>query len=143
MSKIVNTCVICGNLKVYYNYIKSEPSETLNPMGNFYRWSHLHKETQRFMETHLQNGMLPEIDEEIISDKLCSNLKITNIIYEYKRDGGEGFIHNLEKEFFQQRDLIRNSDKNTPKNLQILSNIVDKVIRKSRKVYNFFKRVNL
>ena len=24
MSKIVNTCVICGNLKVYYDYIKSE-----------------------------------------------------------------------------------------------------------------------
>jgi len=143
MSKIVNTCVICGNLKVYYDYIKSEPSETLNPMGNFYRWSHLHKETQRFMETNLQNGMLPKIDEEIFSDKLCSSLKITNIIYGYQRDGGEGFIHNLEKEFLKQRDLIRNSDKKTPKNLQNLSNIIDKVIRKSRRVYNFFKRVNL
>ena len=70
-------------------------------------------------------------------------MKITNIIYGYQRDGGEGFIHNLEKEFLKQRDLIRNSDKKTPKKLQNLPNIIDKVIRKSRRVYNFFKRVNL
>ena len=105
MSQIVNTCVIYGNLKVYYNYIKSEPLKTLNPMGNFYRFSHLHKETQRFMENYLKSGEIPNKDEEINSETLCSKLKITNIIYEYQRNEGEKWIYNLEKEFVRLKSI--------------------------------------
>ena len=110
MKKIVNTCVICGNLKVYYDYIKSEPSETLNPMGNFYRWSHYHKETQRFMENYLQSGILPKIGDKIFSEKLCSSLTVTKIFSDYKRNEGETFINNLEKKFLETRELIQNKE---------------------------------
>ena len=81
MSQIVNTCVIYGNLKVYYNYIKSKPLKTLNPMGNFYRFSHLHKETQRFMENYLKSGEVPNKDQEIYSETLCSKLIVTNGLF--------------------------------------------------------------
>ena len=37
MSKIVNTSVIYGNIKVSYDYFRLDPLKTLNPMGNFYR----------------------------------------------------------------------------------------------------------
>ena len=101
MSQIVNTCVIYGNLKVYYNYIKSKPLKTLNPMGNFYRFSHLHKKTQRFMENYLKSGEVPNKDQEIYSETLFSKLIVTNIIFGYQRNEGEKWIYNLEKEFIR------------------------------------------
>ena len=39
MSKIVNTSVIYGNIKVSYDYFRLDPLKTLNPMGNFYRFN--------------------------------------------------------------------------------------------------------
>ena len=48
MSKIVNTSVIYGNIKVSYDYFRLDPLKTLNPMGNFYRFNNLHKKTQKF-----------------------------------------------------------------------------------------------
>ena len=101
MSQIVNTCVIYGNLKVYYNYIKPNPLKTLNPMGNFYRFSHLHKKTQRFMENYLKSGEVPNKDQEIYSETLFSKLIVTNIIFGYQRNEGEKWIYNLEKEFIR------------------------------------------
>ena len=105
MTEIVNTCVIYGNLKVHYNYEKPKPLSRLNPMGNFYRFSHLHKETQRFMENYLKSGEIPKKGEEINSETLCSKLKITNIIYEYQRNEGEKWIYNLEKEFVRLKSI--------------------------------------
>ena len=110
MQRIVETCVIVDNLKVFYNYIKSERSGKLNPIGNFYRWSHLHKETQRFMENYLQSGILPKIGDEIFSEKLCSSLTVTKIFLDYKRNEGETFINNLEKKFLETRELIQNKE---------------------------------
>ena len=106
MSKIVNTCVIYGNLKVYYDYIKSKPLNTLNPMGNFYRFSHLHKETQRFMENYLKSGEIPKKGEEINSETLCSKLIVTDIIFGYQRTEGEEWIHNLEKQFVEIKNKL-------------------------------------
>ena len=51
MSKIVNTSVIYGNIKVSYDYFRLDPLKTLNPMGNFYRFNHLHKKTQNLWKT--------------------------------------------------------------------------------------------
>tara|TARA_B100001741_G_scaffold253498_1_gene215602 strand:- start:587 stop:907 length:321 start_codon:yes stop_codon:yes gene_type:complete len=98
MKKVVNTSVINGNIKVYYDYLKPDILKQLNPMGNFYRHTHLHKETQRFMENYLQSGEIPLIGDIIISDKLFSQLVITNIIYNYKRTEGEIWIKRLEDE---------------------------------------------
>ena len=108
MSKIVNTSVIFGNLKVYYNYFKLQPCQTLNPMGNFYRNSHFHKETQRFMENYLKSGDIPKIGDEIISDKLFSNLIITNIIFNYVRTEGELWIKELEDSLEEFKNMKKN-----------------------------------
>ena len=106
MRKIVNTSVICGNIKVFYDYFILEPLKTLNPMGNFYRSNHLHKKTQKFMENYLKNGNLPKVGEIVISDYLFSDLKITNICFEYKRTKGETFLKNLENKFLKEKQKL-------------------------------------
>ena len=106
MSKIVNTSVIYGNIKVSYDYFILDPLKTLNPMGNFYRFNHLLKKTQKFMENYLKNGNLPKVGEIVISDYLFSDLKITNICFEYKRNEGENFIKNLEDKFLKEKQKL-------------------------------------
>ena len=106
MSKIVNTSVIYGNIKVSYDYFRLDPLKTLNPMGNFYRFNHLHKKTQKFMENYLKNGNLPKVGEIVISDYLFSDLKITNICFEYKRNEGENFLKNLEDKFLKEKHKL-------------------------------------
>ena len=106
MSKIVNTSVIYGNIKVSYDYFRLDPLKTLNPMGNFYRFNHFHKKTQKFMENYLKNGNLPKVGEIVISDYLFSDLKITNICFEYKRNEGENFLKNLEDKFLKEKQKL-------------------------------------
>ena len=106
MSKIVNTSVIYGNIKVSYDYFRLDPLKTLNPMGNFYRFNHLHKKTQKFMENYLKNGNLPKVGEIVISDYLFSDLKITNICFEYKRNEGENFLKKLEDKFLKEKQKL-------------------------------------
>ena len=106
MSKIVNTSVIYGNIKVCYDYFRLDPLKTLNPMGNFYRSNHLHKKTQKFMENYLKNGNLPKVGEIVISDYLFSDLKITNICFEYKRNEVENFLKNLEDIFLKEKQKL-------------------------------------
>ena len=106
MSKIVNTSVIYGNIKVSYDYFRLDPLKTLNPMGNFYRFNHLHKKTQKFMENYLKKGNLPKVGEIVISDYLFSDLKITNICFEYKRNEGENFLKNLEDKFLKEKQKL-------------------------------------
>jgi len=106
MSKIVNTSVIYGNIKVCYDYFRLDPLKTLNPMGNFYRFNNLHKKTQKFMENYLKNGNLPKVGEIVISDYLFSDLKITNICFEYKRNEGENFLKNLEDKFLKEKQKL-------------------------------------
>ena len=43
------------------------------------------------MENYLKNGNLPKAGEIVISDYLFSDLKITNMCFEYKRNEGENF----------------------------------------------------
>ncbi len=106
MSKIVNTSVIYGNIKMSYDYFRLDPLKTLNPMGNFYRFNHLHKKTQKFMENYLKNGNLPKVGEIVNSDYLFSDLKITNICFEYKRNEGENFLKNLEDKFLKEKQKL-------------------------------------
>ena len=106
MSKIVNTSVIYGNIKVCYDYFRLDPLKTLNPMGNFYRFNNLHKKTQKFMENYLKNGNLLKVGEIVISDYLFSDLKITNICFEYKRNEVENFLKNLEDKFLKEKQKL-------------------------------------
>ena len=106
MSRIVNTSVIYGNIKVSYDYFILDPLKTLNPMGNYYRFNHLHKKTQKFMENYLKIGKIPKVGEKLISDCLFSDLKITNICFEYKRTEGENFLKNLEDNFLKEKQKL-------------------------------------
>ena len=106
MRKLFNTSVINGNIKVSYDYFRLDPLKTLNPMGNFYRFNHLHKKTQKFMENYLKNGNLPKVGEIVISDYFFSDLKITNICFEYKRNEGENFLKNLEDKFLKEKQKL-------------------------------------
>ena len=110
MKKLVNTCVIYGTIKVYYDYTRLGPVDYLNPIGNFLRQSSLHKQTQRFMENYLKNGEIPRIGDEIVSDELFSKLVITNILYDYVMNEGELWIKKIDdavKEFVKNRDKIK------------------------------------
>ena len=91
--------VIYGDIKVSYDYFRLDPLKTLNPMGNFQRFNHLHKTTQKFMENYLKNGNLPKVYEIVISDNLFSDLKITNICFENKINKGESFLKNIKDKF--------------------------------------------
>ena len=104
MKEITNTCVIHGNIKVYYNYIVLQPLKSLNPIGNFFRSNYLHKNTQRFMENYLKNSNIPKIGEKIYSDNLCSELTVTNVIYDYMRNEGELSIKKLEDDFINEKN---------------------------------------
>ena len=72
-------------------------------MGNFYRFNHLHKKLKNLWKNYLKNGNLPKAGEIVISDYLFSDLKITNICFEYKRNEGENFLKNLEDKFLKEK----------------------------------------
>ena len=72
-------------------------------MGNFYRFNHLHKKIKKFIENYLKNGNLPKAGEIVIYDYLFSDLKITNMCFEYKRNEGENFLKNLEDKFLKEK----------------------------------------
>ena len=107
MSKIVNTSVIYGNIKLFYYYFKSDPLKTLNPTGNFYRFNHLHKKTQRLMENYLKIGNIPKVGERVSSDYLFSDLTITTICFEYKRNEGETFLKTLKDKFLKEKQKLK------------------------------------
>lgn len=110
MKSIVTTCVIHGFIKVFYTYKRLKPLKQLNPHGNFYRSSHFHKESQRFMENYLASGEIPKLGDIIISDTLFSKLVITNIIYNYQMTEGEVWFKKLEdemKKFAEIRDNLK------------------------------------
>ena len=106
MTEVIETSAIFGNIKITYQYKKAKQSKTLNSMGNFYRFNNLHKKTQKFMENYLKNGNLPKVGEIVISDYLFSDLKITNICFEYKRNEGENFLKKLEDKFLKEKQKL-------------------------------------
>lgn len=50
--KILKSAVVVDNYKVYYTFKKKNDSESLNAMGNFYRFSHQQKQIQKFLEAY-------------------------------------------------------------------------------------------
>ena len=104
MTELIETSAIFGNIKITYQYKKSKPSKTLNSMGNFYRSSHLHKKTQKFMEEYIKEGNVPKIGEKIYSDKLFSDLTIINVTHDYQRTEGENWIKKVEDELKKRKE---------------------------------------
>ena len=60
------------------------------------------------MENYLKSGDIPKIGDEIISDKLFSNLIITNIIFNYVRTEGELWIKELEDSLEEFKNMQKN-----------------------------------
>ena len=103
MIKTVQTCAIFGNVKVEYSYVKPAPLENLNVLGNFYRHSHLHKNTHKFIEDLVKSGNIPKEGERMLFNKLgnnlCVDLTIIKIFYDYQRTELEKLHKKLEDKF--------------------------------------------
>ena len=52
-----------GYALLEYEYPQAPPQESLNPMGNFYRKSHIHKSTQRMFDDLIENAPLPNVGD--------------------------------------------------------------------------------
>ena len=103
MEKMVKTSAIFGNVKIEYSYVKPEPLESLNVLGNFYRHSHLHKNTHKFIEDLIKGGSIPKKGEKVLFNKLGNDLRvdltITEIFYDYQRTESEKLHKQLEDKF--------------------------------------------
>ena len=103
MVKTVKTCAIFGNIKVEYSYVKPAPLEDLNVLGNFYRHSHLHKNTHKFIEDLIKGGNIPKEGEKMLFNKLGDHLSvdltIIKIFYDYQRTESERLHKKLEDKF--------------------------------------------
>tara|TARA_X000000950_G_C13810886_1_gene617579 strand:- start:264 stop:599 length:336 start_codon:yes stop_codon:yes gene_type:complete len=104
--RTIQTSAIIGKIKVFYEYQEDEKSNTLNQLGQYYRRKFIHSNTQRFMESYLNNKLEPTIGEVINSDKTNYKLKIIDVIFNYKRTTDEKMIYKLEKEFLKQKPII-------------------------------------
>jgi hypothetical protein len=71
-----------GYALIEYEYPQPPPQESLNPMGNFYRKSHIHKSTQRMFDELIENAPLPNIGDsfqlETVGEKVVATVvKVT------------------------------------------------------------------
>ena len=52
-----------GYALIEYDYSEPSATESLNPMGNFYRRNHIHKATQRMFDELIENAPLPKVGD--------------------------------------------------------------------------------
>ena len=92
--KILKSAVVVDNYKVYYTFKKKNDSESLNAMGNFYRFSHQQKQIQKFLEAYFIKNGKPKIGDEIHHDTQPSKIIIIQIDENYIRS-------ELEQKFYE------------------------------------------
>jgi hypothetical protein len=71
-----------GYALIEYEYPQPSPQESLNPMGNFYRKSHIQKSTQRMFDDLIENAPLPNVGDtfqlETLGEKVFATVvKVT------------------------------------------------------------------
>ena len=71
-----------GYALIEYDYSEPSTTESLNPMGNFYRKSHIHKSTQRMFDDLIENAPLPNVGDtfqlETLGEKVFATVvKVT------------------------------------------------------------------
>ena len=71
-----------GYALIEYEYPQPPTQKSLNPMGNFYRKSHIHKSTQRMFDGLIENSPLPNVGDsfqlETVGEKVVATVvKVT------------------------------------------------------------------
>ena len=99
INKIFKSAVVVDNYKVYYTFQKKNDSNSLNAMGNFYRFSHQQKQIQNFLESYFIKNGKPKIGDEIYFDTQPGKIEIIQIEENYIRDDLEQELHEIELEF--------------------------------------------
>ena len=103
-NQIYNSSVIVENYQVHYSYKRKPPSKSLNPMGNFYKFSSEQKHIQRFLEAYFLVNGKPKVGDEIYLDTQPSRITIIQIDENYVR--GE-----LEQKFYEIEEAIKSKKK--------------------------------
>ena len=98
-NKIFKSAVVVYNYKVYYTFQKKNDSDSLNAMGNFYRFSHQQKQIQKFLEAHFIKNGKPKIGDKIYHDSQPAKIEILKIEENYIRSELEQKLYEIELEF--------------------------------------------
>ena len=96
---IFKSAVVVDDYKVYYTFQKKNDSDSLNAMGNFYRFSHQQKQIQKFLEAHFIKNGKPKIGDEIYHDSQPAKIEIIKIEENYIRSELEQKLYEIELEF--------------------------------------------
>lgn len=94
--KIFKSAVVVDNYKVYYTFKKKNDSDSLNAMGNFYRFSHQQKQIQKFLEVYFIKNGKPKIGDEIYHDTQPAKITIIQIDENYIRSELEQKLYEAE-----------------------------------------------
>ena len=95
-NKVFKSAVVVDDYKVFYNFQKKKDLNTLNAMGNFYRFSHQQKQIQNFLESYFIKNGKPKIGDEIYFDTQPGKIEIIQIEENYIRDDLEQKLYEAE-----------------------------------------------
>ena len=94
--KLFKSAVIVDNYKVYYTFYKKNDSDSLNAMGNFYKFSHQQKQIQKFLEAYFIENGKPKVGDEIYHDTQPAKILIIKIDENYIRSELEQKLYEVE-----------------------------------------------
>ena len=95
-NKVFKSAVVVDDYKVFYNFQKKKDLNSLNAMGNFYRFSHQQKQIQKFLEAYFIKNGKPKIGDEIHHDTQPSKIIIKQIDENYIRNELEQKLYEVE-----------------------------------------------
>ena len=94
--KKFKSAVVVDNYKVHYTFQKKNDSDSLNAMGNFYKFSHQQKQIQKFLEAHFIENGKPKVGDEIHHDTQPAKILIIQIDENYIRSELEQKLYEVE-----------------------------------------------
>ena len=95
-NKVFKSAVVVDDYKVFYNFQKKKDLNSLNAMGNFYRFSHQQKQIQKFLEAYFIKNGKPKIADEIHHDTQPAKITIIQIDENYTRSELEQKLYEAE-----------------------------------------------
>ena len=95
-NKVFKSAVVVDDYKVFYNFHKKKDLNSLNAMGNFYRFSHQQKQIQKFLEAYFIENGKPKVGDEIYHDTQPAKILIIKIDENYIRSELEQKLYEVE-----------------------------------------------
>jgi len=93
---IFKSAVVVDDYKVYYKFQKKNDSDSLNAMGNFYKFSHQQKQIQKFLEAYFNENGKPKVGDEIYHDTQPAKILIIQVDENYIRSELEQKLYEVE-----------------------------------------------